>query len=110
MPVFPQDPYGDFQSMEVSGNHPVVMDDHVSIETHGDFGITHFQNPPYIYTYMYALHYITLHYITLHYTTLHYITLHYTTLHYITLCMYNIYILSYHILSYHIISMAISGT
>ena len=102
--------------MEVSGNHPVVMDDHVSIETHGDLGITHFQNPPYIHIHVcIALHYITLHYIALHYTALHYITLHYITLHcttlhrttlhyitlhYITLCIY-IIILSYHII-YHI--------
>ena len=98
--------------MEVSGNHPVVMDDHVSIETHGDLGITHFQNPPYIHIHVcIALHCITLHYIALHYTTLHYITLHYitlhcttlhrTTLHYITL-HYIMYIYNYIIISYHI--------
>jgi len=81
--------------MEVSGNHPVVMDDHVSIETHGDLGITHFQNPPYIHIHVcIALHYITLHYIALHYTALHYITLHYITLHYI-MYIYNYIIISY---------------
>ena len=84
MPVFPQDPYGGVQSMGVSGNHPVVMDDHVSIETHGDLGITHFQNPPYIHIHVC----ITLHYITLHYITLQYITLHYITLHYVYTYIY----------------------
>ena len=35
-----------FGNLQISTSHPVVMDDHVSIETHGGLGIAHDSRNP----------------------------------------------------------------